>query len=88
MQDRFVAPMIGSKLSSTTRDRINRINYHNSRAPTDCVQYFTGISGNVQSYNFQGAQLLQGMNYKNCIRTEKGYCAIQWKQGHFSTYYI
>ena len=84
MQDRFVAQMIGSKFISN-RDRSDN---HNSRAPTDCVQYFTGISGNVQSYNFQGAQLLQGMNYKNCIRTEKGYCAIQWKQGHFSTYYI
>ena len=57
----------------------------NFRAPTDCVQYFTGTSDNIQSYNFNGAQLLQGMNYKNCIRTEEGYCAIQWRQGHFST---
>ena len=51
-----------------------------SRAPTDCVQYFTGISGSVKSYNYAGAQLLAGQRYNNCIRTEKGYCAIQWKE--------
>jgi len=50
------------------------------KAPTDCVQYFTGTAGNIQSYNFQGAQMLNAQVYNNCIRTEKGYCAIQWKQ--------
>merc|ERR1712165_216231 len=50
------------------------------KAPTDCVQYFTGISGSVKSYNYAGAQLLAGQRYNNCIRTEKGYCAIQWKE--------
>ena len=50
------------------------------RAPTDCVQYFTGKAGNVQSYNFAGGQLLQSMKYTNCIRTEAGYCAVQWKE--------
>ena len=50
------------------------------RAPTDCVQYFTGKSGSVKSYNFQGSQFLKGQIYNNCIRTEKGYCAIQWKE--------
>merc|ERR1712107_124382 len=50
------------------------------KAPTDCTQFFTGISGNVKSYNFAGAQLLQAQTYTNCIRTEAGYCAIQFKQ--------
>ena len=50
------------------------------RAPTDCVQYFTGKAGSVKSYNFGGGQLLQSQIYTNCIRTEKGYCAIQWKE--------
>ena len=50
------------------------------RAPTDCVQYFTGKSGTVKSYNFGGGQLLQSQIYTNCIRTEAGYCAIQWKE--------
>jgi len=50
------------------------------KAPTDCVQYFTGLSGSVYSYNFAGGQMLASMVYNNCIRTEKGYCAIQWKE--------
>ena len=50
------------------------------RAPTDCTQYFTGVTGTVKSYNFGGGQMLQAQTYQNCIRTEKGYCAIQWKQ--------
>jgi len=50
------------------------------RAPTDCVQYFTGVSGNVQSYNFAGAQLLNSQYYDNCIRTELGYCGALWHE--------
>jgi len=50
------------------------------KAPTDCTQYFTGKAGNVKSYNFGGGQLLQSLTYQNCIRTEAGYCAIQWKE--------
>ena len=37
------------------------------RAPADCVQYFTGVSGNVQSYNF-GNQILQSQTYSKYIR--------------------
>ena len=48
------------------------------RAPTDCTQYFTGVAGNVQSYSY--GQMLTSQYYTNCIRTEKGYCGIQWKQ--------
>jgi len=47
------------------------------KAPTDCTQYFTGVSGNVQSYSY--GQMLTSQYYTNCIRTEKGYCSIQWK---------
>jgi len=54
------------------------------KAPNDCVQYFTGISGSVYSYNFAGGQMLASMVYNNCIRTEKGYCAIQWKESSTS----
>merc|ERR1712064_41077 len=50
------------------------------KAPPDCVQYFTGITGTVENYNHQGGQLLNSQNYQNCIRTEKGYCRIQWRQ--------
>jgi len=50
------------------------------KAPTDCVQYFTGSSGTIQSYNFAGGQLLNSMYYNNCIRTEEGFCKIQYKE--------
>eukprot|EP00090_Calanus_glacialis_P027414 TRINITY_DN43201_c0_g1_i1.p1 TRINITY_DN43201_c0_g1~~TRINITY_DN43201_c0_g1_i1.p1 ORF type:complete len:380 (-),score=76.16 TRINITY_DN43201_c0_g1_i1:263-1402(-) len=50
------------------------------KAPTDCTQYFTGTAGSVQSYNFAGGQLLNSQYYSNCIRTESGYCGIQWKE--------
>merc|ERR1712037_518152 len=50
------------------------------KAPTDCVQYYTGVSGNVKNYNFAGSQILQGQDYDNCIRQEEGNCRIQWQQ--------
>jgi len=50
------------------------------KAPTDCVQYHTGTTGTVKPYNFAGGQLLQSQQYQNCIRTEKGYCRILWKE--------
>jgi len=55
------------------------------KAPPDCVQWFTGITGTVENYNHQGGQLLNSQNYQNCIRTEKGYCRIQWKQNPATT---
>ena len=55
------------------------------RAPTDCTQYFTGAAGSVKSYNYAGGQLLQGNYYTNCIRTEAGYCRIQWKESSTSS---
>jgi len=54
------------------------------KAPTDCVQYFTGISGTVENYNF-GNQLIQNQDYDNCIRQEEGYCRIQWKDDTSAT---
>ena len=32
-----------------------------NRAPTDCVQYFTGIADTVQNYNY-GGQMIQNQN--------------------------
>ena len=58
---------------------------HTIRAPTDCTQYFTGTAGSVQSYNFAGGQLLNSQYYTNCIRTEAGYCGIQWKESSTSS---
>jgi len=57
----------------------------NWKAPLDCTQYFTGSAGSVKSYNFAGGQLLQSQYYDNCIRTESGYCGIQWKESSTSS---
>ena len=48
------------------------------RAPTDCVQYFMGVEGYIQSYGFGSGILLASQNYKSCIRQEEGYCGIEW----------
>jgi len=53
------------------------------KAPTDCTQYFTGVSGSVYSYSY--GQMLNSQYYTNCIRTEAGYCRIQWKQSSTSS---
>ena len=47
------------------------------RAPSDCYQYFTGISGEVKSFNYPTI-MLPDKQWTVCIRREVGYCAIQW----------
>jgi len=49
------------------------------RAPTDCVQWYTGVSGTVISYGWGGGQLIAGQDYRACVRDEVGYCTISWK---------
>ncbi len=54
--------------------------YSRTRAPADCVQYFTGASGSFQSYNFQGGTMLENQNYAVCIRQEECelMCSTMW----------
>jgi len=42
------------------------------RAPANCVQYFTGVSGNFQTYNHQGGVQLADQEYNFCFRQEEG----------------
>jgi len=49
-----------------------------SRAPIDCVQYYTGRQGTIESYGWAGSQLIEGMDYQMCVRREKDYCKITW----------
>ena len=48
------------------------------RAPTDCDQYFTGVSGELKSINFDGGIQLRDIQYTICIRREVGSCGIQY----------
>ena len=47
-------------------------------AQQGCFQYFTGLTGTLQSYNYAGLAQIQGQQYKNCIRAEEGFCCIQF----------
>ena len=62
----------------TWRIKVSQIEcWSTSKPPTDCYQYFTGDSGNVQSLNWPTVAL-DHLDYSICIRQESGYCAIQW----------
>jgi len=49
-------------------------------AEEGCLQYFTGVSGQIKSYNYDpGAGLqLSKQDYSICIRTERNFCGIQY----------
>jgi len=77
------ATAIGFTIASTGggswRIKVSQIECtSNARAPTDCVQYFTGISGEVKSFNFDGGIQLRDIQYTICIRRETGSCGIQY----------
>ena len=54
------------------------------RAPTDCLQYMTGISNSFKSFNF-GNLMIRNLQYDVCIRPEAGYCRFQLMESSSST---
>lgn len=51
------------------------------RPPANCLQYFTGPSNTISSFNFRidvDSTYTNFLNYAICIRKEKGYCAIEY----------
>nr|XP_018903764.1 PREDICTED: uncharacterized protein LOC109034848 [Bemisia tabaci] len=50
------------------------------RAEEGCLQYYTGVSGTIKSYNYEPATGLQLSNqdYTMCIRAERNFCGIQY----------
>ena len=53
------------------------LNFSNTRAPNDCLQYLTGRSGAVSSLNWPTVMLTDQL-YTICVRRESGYCGIEW----------
>jgi len=55
-----------------------------TRAPNGCLQYFTGATNTVQSYNWDGTNAcatgcqLANQDYNVCFRTEAGMCGINY----------
>ena len=41
------------------------------RPPDGCLQWFTGTSGYIQSFNYAGGMHLASQEYHSCIRTEQ-----------------
>merc|ERR1719414_2094292 len=71
---------IGTGGGGTWRFKVSHIEcWSTSKAPTDCLQYFTGTSGVVESFNFP-TQLIATNQYTVCIRQEPGYCGIEWSE--------
>ncbi|ROT82742.1 hypothetical protein C7M84_024074 [Penaeus vannamei] len=44
------------------------------RVPSRCGQYYTGLSGTINSYNHNNGYYLAGLDYGICFRKEVGYC--------------
>ncbi|KAF5273277.1 hypothetical protein FQR65_LT04699 [Abscondita terminalis] len=54
----------------------------NNRGEEGCLQYYTGVAGQIRSFNYDPASGLQLSNqdYSICIRTERNFCGIQYSQ--------
>jgi len=55
------------------------------RAPQGCLQYFTGVTNIVTSFNWDGtttpgARQLANQNYEICFRQEEGMCKINYNE--------
>ncbi|XP_063911375.1 uncharacterized protein LOC135128394 [Zophobas morio] len=52
------------------------------RAEEGCLQYFTGVAGQIRSFNYDPTTGLQLSNqdYSICIRNERNFCGVQYTQ--------
>ena len=79
-----------SNTNATNRSWILKIWQYNCQspnlAPTGCLQYYTGASGQFQSFNYKttvngdGPNHLAYLNYAICFRDEHGFCGIKFSQ--------
>jgi len=61
--------------------KISQIECGASTAPPDgCLQYFTGVSGQITTFNFidTATTHLASQDYSICFRKEQGYCCNQY----------
>lgn len=59
--------------------RVSQIPF-SQRAPAGCFQYFQGINGIIQTFNFAtNGRHLANHNYKSCVRQETGMCSIGYE---------
>ncbi|XP_018377834.1 PREDICTED: uncharacterized protein LOC108770662 [Trachymyrmex cornetzi] len=71
----------GNSFSRSWKVRISQIRCSTIyRAEEGCLQYFTGVSGQIKSFNYDpmiGLQL-SNQDYSICIRMERNFCGIQY----------
>jgi len=83
--------VVDTQVTGTPREWRIRITQYEcsspSAAPEGCLQYFTGISGQVSSFNWKNEDNTNDPNYSNhlanldyaaCVRRESGYCEVEW----------
>ena len=65
--------------SATFKIKISQIPcFANYKAPSGCLQYYTGRSGRVKSFNRSNGKMLYNLRYSACVRREPGTCGISW----------
>ncbi|KAF2367174.1 CUB domain [Trinorchestia longiramus] len=77
----LTAVTLGTDLDRKWKIKITQIPCNTPyTAPSNCLQYYTGVTGTVLSYNYDTSTGLQLSNqdYTTCIRTEKNFCGIQY----------
>ena len=49
-------------------------------ASDGCLQFFTGVSGVMHSFNYNNAAglMISKTDYTVCVRTERNFCGIQY----------
>jgi len=73
-----------STLARTWEIKVTQLECSNTNRPYDtgCLQYFTGTSGRIESFNYAGSnsikQHLVLQNYNICIRKNAGYRCIEY----------
>ncbi|CAH1726097.1 unnamed protein product [Aphis gossypii] len=51
-----------------------------TKADTGCLQYYTGVSGTLKSFNYESYSglHLSNQDYTICLRTERNFCSVQY----------
>jgi hypothetical protein len=71
----------GPNFPRTWRIRISQIHCGSIfKADQGCLQYHTGVSGRIKSFNFDSSsgRQLSNQDYSICIRNERNFCSIQY----------
>lgn len=72
--------------TGTWRVKVSQIACHSAyKAPSGCLQYFTGTAGTIKSFNWgdgtgtcSAGCWTQSQDYYACVRKESGMCSIQY----------